>query len=234
MLHPIPEDIIIPGRSVSRGKPPCPRQEVPLTPWEKLPSQEPTFSLSKGSFHSPGETKLLGKPHLFPSRGFFHSPRNAPSRRQEVNSAPWGRHSLPKCPKAHPDLWPPPPCHLPWGKALTYFEIGVISVGIVSMDEVEVFELCRSINKNFIPNVYILFNLYHGCIPLQTSLKTNPSIAFMRIEIILVPQYCHYYERSEFQQHHQIAFSMIAANQECLIDHISILLQFLHRTNLIN
>jgi hypothetical protein len=29
--------------------------------------------------------------------------------------------------------------HLPQGKALTYFKIGVISVSIVSMDEVEVF-----------------------------------------------------------------------------------------------
>lgn len=56
----------------------------------------------------------------------------------------------------------------------------------------------------------------------------------MRIEIILVAQYCHYYERFEFQQHHQITSSMITANQECLIDHNLILLQFLHRINLTN
>jgi hypothetical protein len=67
---------------------------------------------------------------------------------------------------------------------------------------------------------------------LQTSLKTNLSIGFVRIEIILVTQYCHCYERYEFQQHHQITFSMITTHQECLIDHNLISLQFLHRTDL--
>jgi hypothetical protein len=68
---------------------------------------------------------------------------------------------------------------------------------------------------------------------LQTSLRTNPSIGFIRIEIILVAQYCHYCERSKFEQHHQITFSMIVAHRKCLIDRNSISLH-LHKTNLTN
>jgi len=87
-----------------------------------------------------------------------------PSPHQEVHSTPWEKHSLPKCPRAHPNFWPLPYGHLPQGKTLTYFEVGVISISIVSMDEVEVFGLPKSVKTFFISNVYILFNLYHGCI----------------------------------------------------------------------
>jgi hypothetical protein len=40
----------------------------------------------------------------------------------------------------------------------------------------------------------------------------NPSIGFVRIEIVLVAQYCHYYEHFEFQRHQQITFSMIVTD----------------------
>jgi hypothetical protein len=69
---------------------------------------------------------------------------------------------------------------------------------------------------------------------LQTSLGTNPSIGFVRIEIVLVTQYCHYYESSKFWQHHQITLSMITPNWEHSINHNSIVLQFSHRTDLPN
>jgi hypothetical protein len=54
-VTPNPKDIIIPSRSVSSGKPPCPHREVPSTPLGRLPSQgtnllptERLFPLPKG------------------------------------------------------------------------------------------------------------------------------------------------------------------------------------------
>jgi hypothetical protein len=72
------------------------------------------------------------------------------------------------------------------------------------------------------------------CILSKLLLGTHPSISFIRIEIVLATQYCHYYECSKFLQHHQIAFSMIVLEWECSINHNSIMLQFSHTTNMPN
>jgi hypothetical protein len=117
MLHPILGDNIDPGYSVS------PRETSLLG--------ETTLSLLGGSISSSRETTLLGEPTISPPRGSFcpqasptfprnptfsslevlsaplrePSLRNMPSPHQEVHSTPWEKHSLPKCPRAHPNFW---------------------------------------------------------------------------------------------------------------------------------
>lgn len=68
----------------------------------------------------------------------------------------------------------------------------------------------------------------------STNLPGDKSIHNIRIEIVLVAQYCHYYESFEFQQDRQITLSMIALDWECSIDHNSIALQFSHKTSIPN
>jgi hypothetical protein len=63
---------------------------------------------------------------------------------------------------------------------------------------VELFELSRSLQIVFIPNFPIMFNVYHGCIFDKPPLRMHPSISFVRIEIILVVQYCHYHDVPNF------------------------------------
>jgi hypothetical protein len=167
VLHPIPKDIIIPGHSVSSRKPPCPRWEVPLPPQGDHHSRGTNLLPVERLFPFLEETNIFEKPHLLHAERFLPLPReNCPLGMRLLFVGKFIQLLMgdTPCSRARSNFWPPPQGHLPWGKTLTYFEVGVILVGIVSMDEVKVFGPFKSIEILVIPNVYILFNLYHGCI----------------------------------------------------------------------
>jgi hypothetical protein len=119
---------------------------------------DPSFSPPRGSFHSLGRT--IPREHTFSPLG---------------SSLSFSGETLP----AHISYLLP---RATSPKAKQYFEAKVISIGVVSKDEVELFELSKIL---FIPNVYILFNLYHGCI----IYKPPPPVCFNDILIMGVTHF---------------------------------------------
>ncbi len=142
------------GRLPFPGNPPCPHWEVQSTPQGRppFPGNQP-FPCQEAPSAAPRTYLLLAKT-------FRSSRRTIP---KECTFSPLGS-SLSSSGETLPSQIFYLLLNANSPKAKQYFEAKVISIGIVSKDEMELFDLSRLVKIFFIPNVYILFNPYHGCI----------------------------------------------------------------------